>query len=165
MTHGANSTVLCTAQTESTRSASADTVGPSSNTTYSKPRESSLTSSPSIWISIPVRCWVLVRSLSSRALYSVLTQRCTGWLQSTIGEGKRSTSATSYLAPKFVQRNNLHVLLHAQVSRLVDPDKSKGVVTFGGVQFLQGIYFVSTRVANAKRFKANLCLPPKPPRK
>ncbi|KAJ7843442.1 hypothetical protein B0H14DRAFT_2778774 [Mycena olivaceomarginata] len=61
-----------------------------------------------------------------------------GWLQSTIGEGKRSTSATSYLAPKFVQRNNLHVLLHAQVSRLVDPDKSKGVVTFGGVQFLQG---------------------------
>ncbi|KAJ7796720.1 pyranose dehydrogenase [Mycena olivaceomarginata] len=61
-----------------------------------------------------------------------------GWLQSTIGEGKRSTSATSYLAPKFVQRNNLHVLLHAQVSRLVDPDKSKGVVTFGGVEFLQG---------------------------
>ncbi|KAJ7843443.1 glucose dehydrogenase short protein [Mycena olivaceomarginata] len=61
-----------------------------------------------------------------------------GWLQSTIGEGRRSTSATSYLAPKFVQRNNLHVLLHAQVSRLVDPDKSKGVVTFGGVQFLQG---------------------------
>ncbi|KAJ7312483.1 aryl-alcohol oxidase-like protein [Mycena albidolilacea] len=61
-----------------------------------------------------------------------------GWLQSTIGEGRRSTSATSYLAPKFVQRNNLHVLLHAQVSRLVDPHKSKGVVTFGGVEFLQG---------------------------
>ncbi|KAJ7903825.1 aryl-alcohol oxidase-like protein [Mycena olivaceomarginata] len=42
-----------------------------------------------------------------------------GWLQSTIGGGKRSTSATSYLAPKFAQRKNLHVLLHAQVSRLV----------------------------------------------
>ncbi|KAJ7745974.1 hypothetical protein B0H14DRAFT_3606284 [Mycena olivaceomarginata] len=27
-----------------------------------------------------------------------------GWLQSTIGGGKRSTSATSYLAPKFAQR-------------------------------------------------------------
>ncbi|KAJ6617556.1 hypothetical protein B0H10DRAFT_2032949 [Mycena sp. CBHHK59/15] len=36
------------------------------------------------------------------------------WLQSTIGGGERSTSATSYLAPKFIQRPNLHVLLHAQ---------------------------------------------------
>ncbi|KAJ7796719.1 aryl-alcohol oxidase precursor [Mycena olivaceomarginata] len=74
-----------------------------------------------------------------------------GWLQSTIGEGKRSTSATSYLAPKFIQRNNLHVLLHAQVSRLVDPDKSKGVVTFGGVQFLQGIFCKSLFTAKATK--------------
>ncbi|KAJ6474770.1 aryl-alcohol oxidase [Mycena sanguinolenta] len=41
-----------------------------------------------------------------------------GWFQSTIGGGKRSSSATSYLAPKFIRRRNLHVLLHAQVSRL-----------------------------------------------
>ncbi|KAJ7745961.1 alcohol oxidase [Mycena olivaceomarginata] len=62
-----------------------------------------------------------------------------GWLQSTIGGGKRSTSATSYLAPKFAQRKNLHVLLHAQVSRLVHAQKTKqGAVTFGGVEFLQG---------------------------
>ncbi|KAJ6452802.1 glucose dehydrogenase short protein [Mycena sanguinolenta] len=60
-----------------------------------------------------------------------------GWLQSTIGGGERSTSATSYLAPKFVQRKNLNVLLHAQVSRLVDPHKTEGGVTFGGVEFLQ----------------------------
>ncbi|KAJ7821918.1 glucose dehydrogenase short protein [Mycena olivaceomarginata] len=64
----------------------------------------------------------------------------TGWLQSTIGGGKRSTSATSYLAPNFIQRNNLHVLLHAQVSKLVDPGKTtEGAVTFGGVEFLQGL--------------------------
>ncbi|KAF7361571.1 GMC oxidoreductase [Mycena sanguinolenta] len=61
-----------------------------------------------------------------------------GWLQSTIGGGKRSSSATSYLAPKFIQRQNLHVLLHAQVSRLVSPQTTKGVVTFGGVEFSQG---------------------------
>ncbi|KAJ7719891.1 aryl-alcohol oxidase-like protein [Mycena olivaceomarginata] len=60
------------------------------------------------------------------------------WLQSTIGVGKRSTSATSYLAPNFIQRHNLHVLLHAQVSKLVDPGKTtEGAVTFGGVEFLQ----------------------------
>ncbi|KAJ7720299.1 aryl-alcohol oxidase [Mycena maculata] len=61
-----------------------------------------------------------------------------GWLQSTIGGGERSTSATSYLAPNFIQRDNLNVLLHAQVSRLVDPDKTTGELTFGGVEFLQG---------------------------
>ncbi|KAJ7366512.1 pyranose dehydrogenase [Mycena albidolilacea] len=78
-----------------------------------------------------------------------------GWLQSTIGGGKRSTSATSYLAPKFAQRRNLHVLLHAQVSRLVHAQKTKqGAVTFGGVEFLQ--------VSGAKFLQANPCLPPKP---
>ncbi|KAJ6449335.1 alcohol oxidase [Mycena sanguinolenta] len=61
-----------------------------------------------------------------------------GWFQSTIGGGKRSSSATSYLAPKFIQRQNLHVLLHAQVSRLVGAQTAKGVVTFGGVEFSQG---------------------------
>ncbi|KAF7349944.1 GMC oxidoreductase [Mycena venus] len=69
-----------------------------------------------------------------------------GWLQSTIGGGKRSTSATSYLAPNFIQRNNLHVLLHAQVSKLVDPGKAtEDAVTFGGVEFLQdGSLFTAT---------------------
>ncbi|KAJ6474769.1 glucose dehydrogenase short protein [Mycena sanguinolenta] len=61
-----------------------------------------------------------------------------GWLQSTIGGGERSSSARSYLAPQFIQRENLHVLLHAQVSRLVDPQSNTGVVIFGGVEFSQG---------------------------
>ncbi|KAF7375824.1 GMC oxidoreductase [Mycena sanguinolenta] len=61
-----------------------------------------------------------------------------GWIQSTIGGGKRSSSATSYLGPQYIQRPNLHVLLHAQVSRLLGPQTTKGVVTFGGVEFSQG---------------------------
>ncbi|KAJ7248207.1 aryl-alcohol-oxidase from pleurotus Eryingii [Mycena haematopus] len=61
-----------------------------------------------------------------------------GWLQSTIGDGMRSSSATSYLAPEFIKRDNLHVLLHAQVSQLVDVSNVGGKVSFGGVRFLQG---------------------------
>ncbi|KAJ7256692.1 pyranose dehydrogenase [Mycena rebaudengoi] len=54
-----------------------------------------------------------------------------GWLQFTIGHGMRSSSATSYLAPEFMQRENLQVLLHAQVSQLVDPSNVAGKVVFG----------------------------------
>ncbi|KAJ7146169.1 aryl-alcohol-oxidase from pleurotus Eryingii [Mycena epipterygia] len=60
------------------------------------------------------------------------------WLQSTIGGGERSTSATGYLASKFVQRPNLDVLLHAQVSKLVNKTQKNGKPTFGGVQFKYG---------------------------
>ncbi|KAJ7242968.1 GMC oxidoreductase-domain-containing protein [Mycena rebaudengoi] len=59
-------------------------------------------------------------------------------MQSTVGDGTRSTSATAYLAAKYVQRKNLHVLLEAQVSKLVNVSKVKGKLTFGGVQFRQG---------------------------
>ncbi|KAK7052441.1 GMC oxidoreductase [Favolaschia claudopus] len=61
-----------------------------------------------------------------------------GWVQSTIGGGERSTSATSYLGPKFIQRRNLHVLLHAQVSKLVNSSHKNGKLAFGGVEFKQG---------------------------
>ncbi|KAJ7363007.1 pyranose dehydrogenase [Mycena albidolilacea] len=61
-----------------------------------------------------------------------------GWRQSTIGDGTRSSSATSYLASEFTQRENLHVLVHAQVSQLVDPSNVAGKVVFGGVRFSQG---------------------------
>ncbi|KAF7291088.1 Alcohol oxidase [Mycena kentingensis (nom. inval.)] len=42
-----------------------------------------------------------------------------GWTQMTSLIGARSSSATAYLAPKFVNRPNLQVLLHAQVSRIL----------------------------------------------
>ncbi|KAJ7148660.1 aryl-alcohol oxidase [Mycena crocata] len=61
-----------------------------------------------------------------------------GWLQSTIGNGMRSSSATSYLTAEVIQRKNLHVLLHAQVSTLVDAHNVAGKLSFGGVQFFQG---------------------------
>ncbi|KAJ7267566.1 aryl-alcohol-oxidase from pleurotus Eryingii [Mycena haematopus] len=42
-----------------------------------------------------------------------------GWGQVTIENGVRSSSATSYLAPQFVARPNLHVLLRARVTRVL----------------------------------------------
>ncbi|KAJ7438389.1 alcohol oxidase [Mycena galericulata] len=71
-----------------------------------------------------------------------------GWIQSTIGGGERSSSATSYLAPQFIQRENLHVLLHAQVSRLVGPQTTKGAVSFEGVEFSQGGSLSTAKAAN-----------------
>ncbi|KAJ6495031.1 alcohol oxidase [Mycena sanguinolenta] len=65
-----------------------------------------------------------------------------GWFQYTIGNGERSSSATGYLTPAVLQRPNLHVLLHAQVSKLVNSTQSRIVpaepLTFGGVQFKYG---------------------------
>ncbi|KAF7352308.1 GMC oxidoreductase [Mycena venus] len=60
------------------------------------------------------------------------------WLQSTIGGGERSTSATGYLAPHFINRPNLHVLLHAQASKLVNVTQKAGKPNFGGVEFRYG---------------------------
>ncbi|KAF7341128.1 GMC oxidoreductase [Mycena venus] len=52
--------------------------------------------------------------------------------------GERSTSATGYLAPQFIKRPNLHVLLHAQASRLVNVTLKAGKPNFGGVEFKSG---------------------------
>ncbi|KAF9497521.1 aryl-alcohol oxidase [Pleurotus eryngii] len=54
-----------------------------------------------------------------------------GWLQATIKSGVRSSSATSYLAPKYVKRKSLHVLVNARVTR-VRKGKHK---TFDTVEF------------------------------
>ncbi|KAJ7861162.1 aryl-alcohol oxidase-like protein [Mycena leptocephala] len=61
-----------------------------------------------------------------------------GRIQSTIGDGMRSSSATSYLAENFAQRKGLDVLLHAQVSDLVDASHANGKLSFSGVRFSQG---------------------------
>ncbi|KAJ6629528.1 aryl-alcohol-oxidase from pleurotus Eryingii [Mycena sp. CBHHK59/15] len=42
-----------------------------------------------------------------------------GWPQSTVKDGARSSSATSYLAPKYVNRPNLHVVLNTRVTRVL----------------------------------------------
>ncbi|KAJ7653287.1 OPT oligopeptide transporter protein-domain-containing protein [Mycena polygramma] len=57
-----------------------------------------------------------------------------GWLQQTIGGGERSSGATSYLSSVVQQRPNLHILLDAQVFKVL-PNKTDDQVTFYGVQF------------------------------
>ncbi|KIK62544.1 hypothetical protein GYMLUDRAFT_260265 [Collybiopsis luxurians FD-317 M1] len=65
-----------------------------------------------------------------------------GWLQLTIStEGRRSSSATSYLAPKYIERKNLDVLLHARASRVL-PSVSKSSLSgyaFRTVEFAQDL--------------------------
>ncbi|KAJ7242977.1 aryl-alcohol oxidase [Mycena rebaudengoi] len=60
-----------------------------------------------------------------------------GWIQTTIGGGERSSSAVSYLAPAFIQRPNLHVLLNAQVSRILAENSSGRDIHFSQVEFSQ----------------------------
>ncbi|KAJ8463201.1 hypothetical protein ONZ45_g17664 [Pleurotus djamor] len=59
------------------------------------------------------------------------------WIQGTIKGGKRSSSATSYLGPEFINRPNLHVLLQARVSRLLCTDEVQGKKSFRSVEFAQ----------------------------
>ncbi|KAJ7346320.1 alcohol oxidase [Mycena albidolilacea] len=58
-----------------------------------------------------------------------------GWTQATIKDGARSSSATSYLAPEFVNRPNLHVLLNARVTRVLPTGPS----AFAMVEFIQAL--------------------------
>lgn len=62
-----------------------------------------------------------------------------GWTQSTVGDGARSSSATSYLGAKYIKRNNLFVLLHARVLRLKQTNtKSAGEnLAVRGLEFTQ----------------------------
>ncbi|KAJ3508403.1 hypothetical protein NLJ89_g5775 [Agrocybe chaxingu] len=49
-----------------------------------------------------------------------------GFLQVTMDEnGRRASSATAYLAPRYLKRPNLHVLVNAQVSRLIQTSRGK----------------------------------------
>ncbi|KAJ6521976.1 hypothetical protein DFH09DRAFT_1424395 [Mycena vulgaris] len=58
-----------------------------------------------------------------------------GWEQATIRNGSRSNSATSYLAPQFIRRPNLHVLLHARVTRILQTAPG----AFRTVEFVQDL--------------------------
>ena len=59
-----------------------------------------------------------------------------GWIQATIGNGQRSSSATSYVGPDYINRPNLHILLHAQATKLLEAT-GPGITipTFNGVEF------------------------------
>ncbi|RDB25991.1 Pyranose dehydrogenase 1 [Hypsizygus marmoreus] len=60
-----------------------------------------------------------------------------GWTQATINKGQRSSSATSYLGPKFIDRPNLAVLLNTQVSRVISTNSSAEFPVFLDVELSQ----------------------------
>ncbi|KAG6870379.1 hypothetical protein C0995_013397, partial [Termitomyces sp. Mi166 len=58
-----------------------------------------------------------------------------GWIQITTNGPRRSSSATSYLAPNFRQRPNLHIVVGAQVSRLLQTGTQQGLPAFRSVEY------------------------------
>lgn len=65
-----------------------------------------------------------------------------GFLQSTIGNGARSSSATAFLTPA-LNRPNVDVLIETQVTRLLQTETSGSVPALQRVEFAQsrtGIY-------------------------
>ncbi|PBK84346.1 alcohol oxidase [Armillaria gallica] len=62
-----------------------------------------------------------------------------GWEQTTVGNGTRSSSETSYLAPGYIDRKNLHVLIHSYVTRILTPNEttSRHKPNFNIVEFTQ----------------------------
>ncbi|KAF9482345.1 aryl-alcohol oxidase-like protein [Pholiota conissans] len=59
-----------------------------------------------------------------------------GWLQSTIGNGARSSSATAFLTPA-LKRSNVDVLINTQVTKLIQTSKTGSLPAFHGVEFAQ----------------------------
>ena len=62
-----------------------------------------------------------------------------GWVQCSIGNGQRSSSATSYVGPGYINRQNLHILLHAHATKLLEAtDLDTMTPHFNGVEFGTG---------------------------
>ncbi|KAK0229846.1 aryl-alcohol oxidase precursor [Armillaria nabsnona] len=62
-----------------------------------------------------------------------------GWTPMTVGNGTRSSSQTSYLGPAYIHRPNLHVLVHAHVTRILRSGNKNvsRLPTFNAVEFTQ----------------------------
>ncbi|KAH6904616.1 aryl-alcohol oxidase [Coprinopsis sp. MPI-PUGE-AT-0042] len=62
-----------------------------------------------------------------------------GWVQSTISNGTRSSAASSYLGPAYVNRDNLHVLVKHRVVSLGETASSEGELSpsFREVSFVK----------------------------
>ena len=62
-----------------------------------------------------------------------------GWMQATISNGQRCSSATTYVGPNYINRPNLHILLHAQATKLLEAtDPGTKTPRFNGVEFGTG---------------------------
>ncbi|KAF8919539.1 hypothetical protein CPB85DRAFT_1212534 [Mucidula mucida] len=58
------------------------------------------------------------------------------WSQSTVGTGAvRSSAATSYLSPDYINRPNLHVLIGATATKLVQTGTKSGLPSFHCVKY------------------------------
>ncbi|KAH9945030.1 aryl-alcohol oxidase-like protein [Epithele typhae] len=60
-----------------------------------------------------------------------------GWLQSTIGHGVRTSSATAFLDANTLDRKNLDVLIGTRVTRLISSVRSNSKPTFRDVELAQ----------------------------
>ncbi|KAJ6615857.1 aryl-alcohol oxidase precursor [Mycena sp. CBHHK59/15] len=79
-----------------------------------------------------------------------LTYAYRGWLQSTINGGQRSSAATSYLGPNFMSRPNLHVLVNAHVTRIIQTGVDQRKPAFRAVEFVQTETGPRTKVTASK---------------
>ncbi|THU96263.1 aryl-alcohol oxidase-like protein [Dendrothele bispora CBS 962.96] len=60
-----------------------------------------------------------------------------GWLQSTIGHGVRSSSATAFLSDSALSRKNFDVLIGTRATRLLQTGHKNGKPVFKGVELAQ----------------------------
>ncbi|KAF9002550.1 GMC oxidoreductase-domain-containing protein [Cyathus striatus] len=58
-----------------------------------------------------------------------------GWIQSTIGNGTRSSAATSYLGPRFIKRTNMDVVLNTRITRILSSSNKTDLRT---IEFVSG---------------------------
>ena len=59
-------------------------------------------------------------------------------MQATIGDGQRCSSATAYVGPDYINRPNLHILLHAHATKLLEATDLSTTPRFNGVEFGTG---------------------------
>ena len=78
-----------------------------------------------------------------------LEQIGVGWAQGTIGNGHRCSSATTYVGPDYINRPNLHILLHAHATKLLEATDLTTTPSFIGVEF--GIGPFSESIAHYAR--------------
>ncbi|KIJ56360.1 GMC oxidoreductase [Sphaerobolus stellatus SS14] len=60
-----------------------------------------------------------------------------GWLQTTVDVYRRESAATAYLAPQYINRPNLHVLVNARVLRVLKTGTRLGKPVFKALEFSQ----------------------------
>lgn len=81
---------------------------------------------------------VSLASVSSQSflIYNFSFYKSIAWSQATIdSDNKRSSAATAYLGPSYISRPNLHVLIGATASRLVQTGTVNDLPSFHQVEF------------------------------